>query len=112
MQSYVKDSIPIRYDEEFCKKTKYHKIDPQHGEMTTRMFRVMKCYKFKNDDRVFWILSNKSLTQNNIRFLENEGWYIAGVESQGAELELCKQDFGADQANLKLTIKKTKVKNK
>jgi hypothetical protein len=110
MQSYVKDSIPVYYDEKFYKKTEYHKIDPKHPEMTTKMFKVMKGYKFPNDDRVFWILSNKSLTQNNIRFLENEGWYIVGIEAQGAEIELCKQDFGTDQANLKLTIKKMNIK--
>ena len=110
MRSYVKDSIPVYYDDKFCKKTEYHKIDPNRGRMTTKMFHTMKTYKFPNDDRVFWILSNKSLTQNNIRFLENEGWYIVGVESQGAELQLCKQDFGADQANLKLTIKKVNLK--
>jgi hypothetical protein len=106
MYSMIENSIPVYYDEEFCKRTEYHKIDPQHGEMTTKMFKVMKCYKFENDDRVFWILSNKTLTLNNIMFLEGECWQIIGVENQIDEIRKCKKDFGFDQANIKLTLRK------
>ena len=107
MKSYVEDTIPIHYDEKFYRETAYHCIDVQRTKShTTNMFKVMKAYKHKKGKIVHWILANKSLTLNNIRFLEDEGWAIIGVISQSAEIELCKEDFGADGANMKLLLKK------
>lgn len=102
----IENSIPVYYDEEFYKRTKYHLIDPERPAYTTKMFKLMKHYKFPDDDRVFWILANKSLTLNNIMFLEEAGWQIIGVENQIDEIRKCKKDFGFDQANIKLTIRK------
>lgn len=103
---YIKNSIPIYYDEKFCKQTSYHKIDPQHGEYTTKMFRCMKAYKFPNAKSVHWILANRSLTLNNIQFLEGEGWEIIKVETTTPEIQKAKGDFGYDQANIKIVIRK------
>lgn len=70
------------------------------------MFKVMKCYKYPHGKKVYWVLSNKSLTINNIQFLEGEGWKIVGVENMTDEIKKCKDDFGFDQANIKLIIQK------
>lgn len=101
-----KEHMAIYHDEAFYKATRYHTIDPEYPEHTTRMFHVMKAWKYKDDDRVFWILANKSLTLNNIMFLEGEGWEIIGVEHECDDIRKAKKDMGYDNANIKLTIRK------